>query len=493
MTKLTDLSIAAALAGLKKKDFTAVELTEAHAAAVEKARPLNIFITETLEQARAAAAESDKRYAAGTARALDGIPIANKDLYCTAGTLTTAASHILDGFVPPYESTVTQKLIDAGTISLGKVNLDEFAMGSANITSHYGPVISPWSGADAPNAARKLVPGGSSGGSAAAVAMRCAMAATGTDTGGSIRQPAAFSGITGIKPTYGRCSRFGIIAFASSLDQAGPMARNVEDCALLLQEMAGWDAKDSTSVDLPVPNYAAALTGDIKGLKIGIPKDYRVDGTPTEITDMWARGAEALRELGATIVEVELPHTKYALETYYIIAPAECSSNLARYDGVKFGLRVPGKNLAEQYENTRGEGFGREVRRRILVGTYVLSAGYYDAYYIRAQKVRARIAEDFRNAFDKCDVLLTPTAPSAAFAIGENEDDPIKMYLNDIFTIPTSLAGLPGISIPGGMSSDGLPLGLQLIGRAFDEETLLKTAHALEGALQCQPVPPFVA
>ncbi len=495
MTVLNHLTLAQAKKGLAAKEFTATELTDAHIAAVEKVRPLNIFITETLEAARAAALASDARLQKGDARPLEGLPIANKDLYCTAGTLTTAGSHILDGFVPPYESTVTQKLKDAGTISLGKVNLDEFAMGSANITSYHGPVISPWtqSNGNPVDASRKLVPGGSSGGSAAAVAARCALAATGTDTGGSIRQPAAFTGIAGIKPTYGRCSRFGIIAFASSLDQAGPMARTVEDCALMLQQMAGFDDKDSTSVDIAVPDYTKVLTGSVKGLKIGIPKEYRVDGTPTEIIDMWSKGAELLKEMGAQIVEVSLPHTKYALETYYIIAPAECSSNLSRYDGVKYGLRVPGNNLAEQYENTRGEGFGKEVRRRILVGTYVLSAGYYDAYYIRAQKVRARIAEDFRNAFEKCDLLLTPTAPSAAFAIGENEDDPIKMYLNDIFTIPTSLAGLPGMSIPGGMSKDGLPLGLQLIGRAFDEETILRTAHAMEQALALSPVPPLAA
>ncbi len=491
MTNLTDLTIASALAGLKNKDFTAVELTEAHIKAVEAVRPLNIFITETPELARAAAAASDKRYAAGQAGALDGIPIANKDLYCTKGVLTTAASHILDGFVPPYESTVTQKLADAGAISLGKVNLDEFAMGGANETSFYGPVISPWTESAASN--RKLVPGGSSGGSSAAVAARVALAATGTDTGGSIRQPAAFTGTVGIKPTYGRCSRFGIIAFASSLDQAGPITRTVEDAALMLGAMSGFDERDSTSVDMPVPNFHAAVKRGVKGLKVGIPKEYRVPGTPAEISDVWKKGEDILRAAGAEIVEVSLPHTKYGVATYYIVAPAEASSNLSRYDGIRYGLRVPGKNLAEQYENTRGEGFGREVRRRILIGTYVLSAGYYDAYYLRAQKVRAKIAQDFREAFERCDVILTPTAPSAAYPIGENTDDPIKMYLGDVFTIPTSLAGLPGISVPGGLSPDGLPLGLQLIGRAFDEETLFAAAQVIEQAVGILPRPPLAA
>ena len=489
MSNLTDLTVAGALQGLRAKKFSAVELTEACLAAVEATRDLNIFITETPERARDAAKASDARYAKGEARALDGVPIANKDLFCTKDVLTTAASHILDGFIPPYESTVTQQLADAGTISLGKVNLDEFAMGSANITSHYGPVVSPWTSDR--NANRKLVPGGSSGGSAAAVAVRCALAATGTDTGGSIRQPAAFTGLVGLKPTYGRCSRFGIVAFASSLDQAGPLTRDVADSALMLQAMAGFDAKDSTSVDMPVPDYTAAVTRGVKGLRVGIPKEYRIDGTPAEITQMWDRAAEMLRAAGAEIVEVSLPHTAAALATYYIIAPAECSSNLSRYDGVKYGLRVAGKDLTDQYELTRAEGFGKEVRRRIMIGTYVLSAGYYDAYYLRAQKVRTKIADDFHQAFERCDLLLTPTAPSAAFAIGENMDDPLKMYLNDVFTIPTSLAGLPGISVPGGMSSEGLPLGLQLIGRAFDEETLLAAAFALEQAVGPLPKAPL--
>jgi aspartyl-tRNA(Asn)/glutamyl-tRNA(Gln) amidotransferase subunit A len=491
MTNLTHLSMSEALAGLKAKDFTALELTNAYIAAVEAARPLNAFITETPDVALEQAKASDARYAAGTNLPLDGMPLGIKDLFCTKGVLTTAASHILDGFKPEYESTITENLFRDGAVMLGKLNLDEFAMGSANITSYYGNVLNPWTGKDPAGADRKLVPGGSSGGSAASVSGRFAIAATGTDTGGSIRQPASFTGIVGLKPTYGRCSRWGTIAFASSLDQAGPMTRTVRDAALMLQSMAGFDPKDSTSVDMKVPDLLASLTGDIRGLRVGIPKEYRVDGMPAEIERVWSQGIEWLKAAGATPVEVSLPHTKYALATYYVVAPAECSSNLARYDGVRFGLRVEGKDLAEMYENTRGQGFGKEVRRRILIGTYVLSAGYYDAYYLKAQKVRARIAEDFTKAFEQCDILLTPTAPSTAFAIGEKQDDPIAMYLNDVFTVPASLAGLPGMSVPAGLASDGLPLGLQLIGRPFDEETLLRVAEVIEKAAGPQPLPPY--
>ncbi len=409
---------------------------------------------------------------------MDGIPIAVKDLFCTEGVPTTAASHILEGFAPTYESTVSRQLRDGGAVMLGKTNLDEFAMGSSNTTSWFGPVKNPWG----PKDGRELVPGGSSGGSAAAVAARLCLAATGTDTGGSIRQPASFCGIVGLKPTYGRCSRWGIVAFASSLDQAGPMTRTVRDAAIMLGVMAGHDPADSTSMPLPVPDFEAAVGRDIRGLKIGVPKEYRIDGMAAEIDAMWRQGEAWLRDAGAEIVEVSLPHTRYALATYYIIAPAEASSNLARYDGVRFGLRVPGATLDEMYQNTRGEGFGAEVRRRILIGTYVLSAGYYDAYYLKAQKVRTLIARDFAQAFERVDVILTPTAPSDAFAIGEKTDDPITMYLNDVFTVPTSLAGLPGISVPVGLSARGLPLGLQLIGRPFDEETVLRAAAALERA-----------
>ncbi len=490
MTALTDLTIAAAVQGLERRDFSAVELVAAHADAVVKARPLNAFITETLEQAADAAKAADQARAAGTAGPLAGIPVGIKDLFCTEGVLTTAASHILDGFTPTYESTVTAKLKAAGTIMLGKLNLDEFAMGSSNTTSYYGPVESPWRRR---GDNRALVPGGSSGGSAAAVAARAVMGATGTDTGGSIRQPAAFAGIVGFKPTYGRCSRWGVVAFASSLDQPGPMTRTVRDAALMLQAMAGYDPKDSTSVDRPVPNFAAALTGDIRGLRVGVPTDYRLDSANPEILALWDRGVDWLRTAGAEIVEVGLPHTRYALPTYYIVAPAEASSNLARYDGVRFGLREPGKTLDAQYENTRGAGFGREVTRRVLIGTYTLSAGYYDAYYLKAQKVRALIAQDFAAAFEKVDCLLTPTAPSAAFAIGEKQDNPIAMYLNDVFTVPVNLAGLPAISVPAGLSADGLPLGLQIIGRAFDEEMVLRVGGVLETAAHFTHRPPFIA
>jgi aspartyl-tRNA(Asn)/glutamyl-tRNA(Gln) amidotransferase subunit A len=487
MAALTGLTIAQALDGLARRDFSAEELVQAHVAAVERARPLNAYITETPEAAMAGAKAADTRRARGEALALDGIPLAIKDLYCTEGVLTTAASHILDGFKPPYESTVTAKLWRAGAVMLGKTNLDEFAMGSSNTTSYYGAVENPWRRA---GDNRPLVPGGSSGGSAAAVAARIALGATGTDTGGSIRQPGAFCGIVGLKPTYGRCSRWGIVAFASSLDQAGPMTRTVRDAAIMLTHMAGHDPKDSTSVPRPVPDYAAALTGDIRGLKVGIPKEYRVDGMSSEVTGLWRQGIAWLEAAGATTQEISLPHTKYALPTYYIIAPAEASSNLARYDGVRYGLRVAGGSLREMYDNTRGEGFGAEVRRRILIGTYVLSAGYYDAYYLKAQRVRSLIARDFAEAFQAVDVILTPTAPTPAFAIGEKSDDPIAMYLNDVFTVPASLAGLPAISVPGGLTGDGLPLGLHLIGRAFDEETLLRAAGVLETAAAFTGEPP---
>ncbi|MFZ4762590.1 MAG: Asp-tRNA(Asn)/Glu-tRNA(Gln) amidotransferase subunit GatA [Alphaproteobacteria bacterium] len=478
MSDLTKLSVAAALQSLEKGEFSAVELTKAHIASMEKQRALNAYITETPELALERASESDARRKAGQAGALEGIPIAMKDLFCTKGVQSTAASHILEGFKPQYESTVSAKLQAAGTIMLGKANLDEFAMGSSNTTSYYGNVANPWQRADG----KTLVPGGSSGGSAAAVAAHMAMAATGTDTGGSIRQPAAFCGISGIKPTYGRCSRWGIIAFASSLDQAGIFARNVEDCALMLQSMAGFDPMDSTSVDIKVPNFSENLEKPIKGMKIGLPAEYRVAGMNPEIAAMWDKAAAWLQEQGAELVPISLPHTKYALATYYIIAPAECSSNLARYDGMRFGLREKGADLTEVYENTRGKGFGKEVKRRIMIGTYVLSAGYYDAYYVKAQKLRALIAQDFAHSFQQCDAILTPTAPSSAFAIGENQDDPIAMYLNDVFTVPASMAGLPGMSVPSMLASDGLPLGVQIIGRPFDEATVLQVARAIERA-----------
>jgi aspartyl-tRNA(Asn)/glutamyl-tRNA(Gln) amidotransferase subunit A len=494
VTVLTDFTLAEARAGLAAKQFSARELTAAYIAAMEEARPLNAFITETPEIARDMAAASDERRARGEARPLDGIPIAVKDLFCTKGVLTTAASHILDGFRPPYESTVTEKLWQAGAVMLGKTNLDEFAMGSSTTTSYYGPTENPWrrrQGDLGDN--RPLVPGGSSGGSAAAVAAHAALGATGTDTGGSIRQPASFCGIVGLKPTYGRCSRWGVVAYASSLDHPGPLARTVRDAAILLGAMAGHDPRDSTSAPLPVPDFAAALTGDIRGLKIGIPQEYRADGMATEIEELWQQGVEWLRAAGAEPIEISLPMTKYALAAYYIIAPAEASSNLARYDGVKYGLRVPGDCLDDMYELTRAAGFGAEVRRRVLIGTYVLSAGYYDAYYLKAQKVRTLIARDFADAFDKVDCLLTPTAPSAAFAIGEKQDDPIAMYLNDVFTVPANLAGLPAISVPAGLSADGLPLGLQVIGRAFDEATVLRVAQVIETAAAFTHRPSFIA
>jgi len=481
MSELTSLSLAAARDGLAKKDFSAVELADAHLLAIEKARALNAYVLETPERATAMAKASDARIAAGKAGPLEGIPLAIKDLFATEGVRTSACSRILDNFVPTYESTVTAQLWRDGAVLLGKTNNDEFAMGSSNETSVCGPVISPWrrKGSNTP-----LVPGGSSGGSAAAVAAHLCLGATGTDTGGSIRQPAAFTGTVGIKPTYGRCSRWGIVAFASSLDQAGPFARTVRDTAILLRSMAGNDPKDTTCADVAVPDYEAALGKSLKGLRIGIPKEYRIDGMHAEIESLWEQGRAWLKAAGAELVEVSLPHTKYALPAYYIVAPAEASSNLARYDGVRYGLRVPGADIRDMYEKTRAEGFGEEVRRRVMIGTYVLSAGYYDAYYLRAQKVRTLIKRDFEEAFKSgVHAMLTPATPSAAFGIGEKgQADPVEMYLNDVFTVTVNMAGLPGIAVPAGLDAHGLPLGLQLIGRPFDEETLFAAAHVIEQA-----------
>ncbi|MBI0474448.1 Asp-tRNA(Asn)/Glu-tRNA(Gln) amidotransferase subunit GatA [Sphingomonas sp. MA1305] len=481
MTDLTDQGIAALRDGVRAGSFSAVEVAEAFNAKVAAAKSLNAFLVETPDHALAAARAADAARAAGEApKPLAGVPIGMKDLFCTKGVPTTAASHILEGFTPTYESTVSQNLWNAGAGMLGKLNMDQFAMGSSNETSAFGNVISPWRRNDGGNA--PLAPGGSSGGSSAAVAARIAPGATGTDTGGSIRQPAAFTGISGIKPTYGRCSRWGTIAFASSLDQAGPMARDVRDCAILLEAMAGFDAKDATSLQLDVPQWEAGLSADLTGKRVGIPKEYRVDGMPAEIEALWQQGIAWLKDAGATIVDVSLPHTRYALPAYYIIAPAEASSNLARYDGVRYGKRdLPdGAGLQDMYAATRADGFGAEVKRRIMIGTYVLSAGFYDAYYTQAQKVRALIARDFERAFEQCDVLLTPTAPSAAFALGEKSADPIAMYLNDVFTVPSSLAGLPAMSVPGGLDAAGLPLGLQIIGRPLDEQGVLNAGLAIE-------------
>jgi aspartyl-tRNA(Asn)/glutamyl-tRNA(Gln) amidotransferase subunit A len=479
MTDLTSLTIAEARKGLADKSFTSLELTDAHLSAIEAARALNAFVLETPDKARDMARAVDAKIAKGEGGPLAGIPLGIKDLFATKDVRTTACSKILGNFVPPYESTVTSQLWRDGAVMLGKLNNDEFAMGSSNETSCFGPVVNPWR---REGSNTTLVPGGSSGGSASAVAALLCMGATATDTGGSIRQPAAFTATVGVKPTYGRCSRWGIVAFASSLDQAGPMTRTVRDAAIMLRAMAGHDPKDSTSVPRPVPDYEKAMTGDVRGLKFGIPKEYRLDGMSPEIETLWHQGIAWLKAAGAEPVEISLPHTKYALPAYYIIAPAEASSNLARYDGVRFGLRVPGGSLDEMYENTRAEGFGAEVRRRVMIGTYVLSAGYYDAYYLKAQRVRSLIARDFTEAYKKCDVILTPTAPSGAFAIGEKADDPIAMYLNDVFTVTVNLAGLPGISVPAGLTADGLPLGLQLIGRAFDEEMLFRVAGVVERA-----------
>ena len=479
MSSPNELTLAEARDALKAKTLSARELTQAHLDAMAKARTLNAYLLETPERALAMADASDAKLAGGEAGPLEGIPLGIKDLFCTHGVETTAGSKILKGFEPHYESAVSANLWRDGAVMLGKLNLDEFAMGSSNETSAFGNVISPWRRAGSEAA---IVPGGSSGGSAAAVAARLCLGATATDTGGSIRQPAAFTGTVGIKPTYGRCSRWGTVAFASSLDQAGPIARTVRDCAILLASMAGRDPRDTTCADLPVPDYEASVGRGVKGLTIGIPKEYRVDGMPAEIQKLWDDGAAWLRAAGATIKEISLPHTSAALPAYYIVAPAEASSNLARYDGVRYGLRVPGKDIAGMYENTRAAGFGREVKRRIMIGTYVLSAGYYDAYYVRAQKIRTLIKRDFEAAYaDGVDAILTPATPSAAFGVGEKANaDPVEMYLNDVFTVTVNMAGLPGIAVPAGLDGQGLPLGLQLIGRPFDEETLFAAAQVIE-------------
>src|SRR6187401_1374472 len=487
MSELTRLTIADARAGLNQRKFSAAELADAHIAAIEQARALNAYVLETPDAARAMAKDADARLKTGDARPLEGLPLGIKDLFATKDVRTTACSRILLNFVPSYESTITAQLWRDGAVMLGKTNNDEFAMGSSNETSALGPVISPWRRKGSNTA---LVPGGSSGGSAAAVAARLCLGATGTDTGGSIRQPAAFTGIVGIKPTYGRCSRWGIVAFASSLDQAGPFTRTVRDAAIMLRSMAGHDAKDTTSVDVAVPDYETAIGKSIKGMKIGIPKEYRIDGMPAEIEKLWEQGRAWLKAAGAELVEVSLPHTKYALPAYYIVAPAEASSNLARYDGVRYGLRVSGRDIIGMYENTRAGGFGKEVRRRVMIGTYVLSAGYYDAYYLRAQKVRTLIKKDFEDCFAQgIDAMLTPATPSAAFGIGEKgQADPIEMYLNDVFTVTVNMAGLPGIAVPAGLDRQGLPLGLQLIGKPFDEETLFALGQKIEDAAGSFPV-----
>ncbi len=493
MTDPTAMTLAGARRALDAKDISAEELTRAHLDAMEKARPLQAFLVETPEAALKAAKAADRKAAkrAGPGKPLDGIPLAIKDLFCTDGVATTAGSKILEGFTPAYESTVTANLKKNGAIFLGKTSMDEFAMGSSNETCAYGEVANPWRRA---NSNATLVPGGSSGGSASAVAARLCLGATGTDTGGSIRQPAAFTGIVGVKPTYGRCSRWGIVAFASSLDQAGPMARTVEDCAIMLTAMAGHDPKDSTSLKLKTPDFAAACGRSVKGMRIGVPKEYRMDGMPEAIETLWSQGVAWLKDAGCEIVEVSLPHTKYALPAYYIIAPAEASSNLARYDGMRYGARADGEDLLGTYERSRAEGFGEEVQRRVLIGTYVLSAGYYDAYYLRAQKVRRRIRDDFDHAFAHVDALLTPTTPGAAFAFGEKSDDPVEMYLNDIFTVTANLAGLPGISVPAALDSDGAPLGLQVIAPALEEERMFALGAALEqaAAFSAQPEPWWV-
>ncbi|MFN3744786.1 MAG: Asp-tRNA(Asn)/Glu-tRNA(Gln) amidotransferase subunit GatA [Hyphomicrobiaceae bacterium] len=491
MTDLTKLTLAEARDGLAAKKFSASELTRAFLDAINKANPhLNAYVLPTPDHALAQAKASDERLAKGQARPLEGLPIGNKDLFCTKGIRTTACSRILDDFKPTYESTVGQNLWDAGAVMLGKLNNDEFAMGSSNETSAFGPVVNPWRRTRhgrIDNA--KLVPGGSSGGSSAAVSADLCLGATATDTGGSIRQPAALTGTVGIKPTYGRCSRWGIVAFASSLDQAGPIAKTVRDAAILLRHMAGHDPKDSTSVDLPVPDYEAEIGRSVKGLRVGVPKEYRVDGMSAEVEALWQKGIQWLKDAGATIHDISLPHTKYALPAYYIVAPAECSSNLARYDGVRYGLRVPGKDLIDTYEATRAAGFGKEVKRRVLIGTYVLSAGYYDAYYLKAQKVRTLIKRDFDAAWGDVDVVLTPTTPSPAFGFGEKAGDPIAMYLEDIFTVTVNMAGLPGLSVPAGLSGEGTPMGLQLIGKPFDEGTLFRAAQVIENAAGRFPVP----
>ena len=478
MSDLLGLNAVAARDALDKKAISAVELTTAYLGAAEATAGLNNYVALTADHALAMAAESDKRIAAGAAGLLEGLPIGVKDLFCTKGISSTACSNILKGFVPPYESTVTANLWAAGGVMLGKLNCDEFAMGSGNETSAFGPAINPWQGKDKVD----LVPGGSSGGSASAVAARSALLATGTDTGGSIRQPAAFCGVVGLKPTYGRCSRWGIVAFASSLDQAGPFTRTVADNALMMTAMASHDAKDSTSTQTPLQDLIGAVGDGVKGMKIGVPKEYVMDGMDSEVVTLWEQGQAWLRDAGAELIDMSLPHTKYALPAYYIIAPAEASSNLARYDGVRYGMRVDAETLDSMYEATRAAGFGEEVQRRIMIGTYVLSAGYYDAYYLKAQKVRRLIKGDFDAAFQTVDALLTPATPSAAFPVGRKIDDPVTNFLNDVFTVPANLAGLPGIAVPGGVTSDGLPLGLQVLGRPFDEANLYRVAGVLEQA-----------
>ncbi len=480
MTDLTTLTLAEALDGMEKKQFSSLEITNAFIEAIDKANPhLNAYVVTTPEIARDRAKASDARRAQGKAASLEGAPLGIKDLFCTEGVRTTACSGVLGEFTPTYESTVSGNLYRDGAVMLGKLNMDEFAMGSSNETSYFGPVVSPWRRG---NDDAKLTPGGSSGGSASAVSADLCLGATATDTGGSIRQPAAFTGTVGIKPTYGRCSRWGIVAFASSLDQAGPIAKTVEDSAMLLQSMAGHDPKDSTSLTNALPDFRAATKRSIKGMRIGVPEEYRVDGMPAEIEALWQQGIEWVKAAGATIVPISLKHTKYALPAYYIVAPAEASSNLARYDGMRYGARVAGKDLNSTYENTRASGFGKEVQRRILIGTYVLSAGYYDAYYLRAQKVRQRIAQDFRDAFENVDAILTPATPSASFALGEKSGDPVAMYLNDIFTVTANLAGLPALALPAAVDAQGLPLGLQVIGKALDEESVFAVSAELERA-----------
>jgi aspartyl-tRNA(Asn)/glutamyl-tRNA(Gln) amidotransferase subunit A len=487
MSQLTALTLKAALDGLTSKSFSAEEIAAAHVSAIEAANPhLNAFVTQTPDKAIDMARASDARRARGEAGPLEGASLGIKDLFCTEGVQSTAGSNILKGFIPPYESTVTANLWRDGAVMLGKLNMDEFAMGSSNETSAFGPVSNPWK---ARGSNQALTPGGSSGGSATAVAADLCLAATASDTGGSIRQPAAFTGTVGIKPTYGRCSRYGMVAFASSLDQAGPIAKTVEDAAILLTSMCGHDAKDSTSLDVETPDFASFMGRSVKGLRIGVPDEYRLDGMPAEIAALWDQGVEWLKAAGCEIKRVSLPHTKYALPAYYIIAPAEASSNLARYDGMRYGLRVDGGSLIDTYEETRAAGFGAEVKRRVLIGAHVLSAGYFDAYYLKAQRVRRRISEDFDTAFGEVDAILTPTAPSAAFALGDRVSDPIAMYLNDVFTVTTNLAGLPGLSLPAGLSADGLPLGLQLIGKALDEGTLFSLAGVMEDAAQFRAKP----
>ncbi|MGY8986033.1 MAG: Asp-tRNA(Asn)/Glu-tRNA(Gln) amidotransferase subunit GatA [Sphingomonadales bacterium] len=481
MTNLTKLTIADARDAMRRGDFTSKELTEEHLKVVEKIRPLNAFVTETLDVALRQADGADESFKKGKTASMCGIPVAIKDLFCTKGTKTTAGSRMLENFIPTYESTVTKKLFADGAVMLGKANMDEFAMGSSNETSYFGPVINPWR---AEGSNQNLVPGGSSGGSATAVAAFAAMGATGTDTGGSIRQPGSLTATVGMKPSYGRCSRWGVVAFASSLDHPGVFSRTVKDGAIMLESMAGYDPMDSTSVNVPVPNYEESLRGGIRGMKIGVPKEYRIDGMPAEIETLWQQGISWLKASGAKIVDISLPNTRHALPAYYIVAPAECSSNLARYDGVRYGHRsMPeGGSLDDMYKASRSEGFGDEVKRRILIGTYVLSAGYYDSYYLKAQKTRMRIVEDFQKAYQKVDVILTPTSPNAAFPIGDINEDPLAMYLNDVFTVPANMAGLPAISVPAGLSKEGLPLGLQIIGPSFREDLVFKVAGVLEEA-----------